>query len=132
MAGRAVGGFAGRKSPKPFQLSASNLAGMSDRSTKRGSQGVPNGLPVGATGRQVKMMVDDIGIPTRVEPRKNGDWILVWELREERNRILRLDGATWHFGATTVQSAVKPKDFGLEEAKGAIIKVTEDVRKGGG
>ena len=30
------------------------------------------GVPVRATGSQVKMMLDDIGVPARVDPQRNG------------------------------------------------------------
>ena len=46
---------------------------------------VLGGVPPGASGSQVRMMVEEIGIPLRVESQKNGEWVLVWELMEEKN-----------------------------------------------
>ena len=92
------------------------------------------GIPPGSSGSQVRMMVEDIGIPVRVESQKNGEWVLVWEFTEENNRSLRLNGQAWNLGDGPVQCTVRGRDFGLEACKRAILKEIErqDSRGGSG
>ena len=91
----------------------------------RGHNVVLSGTPTGTTGYEVKMMWEDIGIPKRVESQRNGEWVLVWDLMEEKNRSLLCDGHTWNFGPVKARCSVKARDFCLEEAKRAIVKEIE-------
>ena len=71
------------------------------------------------------MMVEDIGVPLRVESERNGESVFSWELMEEKNRSLPLNGHAWNWGDGPVPCTVRCRYFGLEEAKRAILKETE-------
>ena len=64
---------------------------------------VLGGVHPGASVSRVRMMIEDIGILLRVESKKNGESVLVWELMEEKNRGLRLNGHAWNWGDGPVQ-----------------------------
>ena len=84
-----------------------------------------SGTPIGTTGYEVKMVWEDMGIPKRVEPLRNGEWVLVWDLMEEKNRSLLCDDHIRDFGAVKGSCSVRARDFCLEEAKRAVVKEIE-------
>jgi len=86
---------------------------------------VVGGVPQGINGSQIKWMMKEIGDPIRVEAQTNGEWVVVWDVLEEENRCLRLDGHTWNWGDGPVPCSVQGRDFGLQEAKKAIKKEIE-------
>ena len=51
--------------------------------------------------------------------------MLVWDMLEEKNRCLRLDGVSFYFENGRANISVKQVEFGLEEAKRVVRKEVE-------
>ena len=67
------------------------------------------------------------GWDVKCDPRTGGGWLLVWDMLEEKNRCLRLDGVGFDFENGRANISVKQVEFGLEEAKRVVRKEVQQL-----
>ena len=125
--GRELGATEEDKVERLIQALPPSIGGFVSRARNRKYKVIIDGASRGTTTPEIRWIVKGVGVPNKCDPRTGGGWLLVWDMLEEKNRCLRLDGVGFDFENGRANISVKQVEFGLEEAKRVVRKEVEQL-----